>query len=99
MNTISAVFQWASAHPYLATGMIVAGGYGVYKLSNRGIDAAEGIAHHGIDVVEGTARHGIGAVENAAGRAIEKGYSFEAPQAAVKAYPLYQNRLAEAQPS
>ena len=53
MNAITAVFQFAMAHPYLSSGIVlsVAGGvgYGVYKLADKGIDAAGHAVDHALD--------------------------------------------------
>lgn len=73
MNGISAVFHWAMAHPYLASGIVLgtAGGvcYSVYKLADKSIDAVESFAERVVD------------------RTIEGQYSFEFPGVSAKAYP------------
>ena len=49
MNAVCAIFRWAMSHPYLTTGLLLAGGYAVYKLGDKGIDTACSIADHAVE--------------------------------------------------
>lgn len=49
MSTINIIFRWTMAHHYLTAGLLLLGGYAVYKLADKAIDVTSKIVDNAVE--------------------------------------------------